>query len=165
MHDIVWDWPVFLSQLFGFAIIVGVLVKWVVPPLSAAMAKAQNVIRAQLVDSERAANRVVAAAEADEAAVAQIAIAARHLEQDAHTAAAHILAESRVTAEAEALRQHSSGHARLARLRTELTRELRTTLHTAVLTRTEHRVRTHLTTSRAKTTATDRFLDELEAMR
>ncbi|WP_280432180.1 PLP-dependent transferase, partial [Nocardia brasiliensis] len=67
MHDIVWDWPVFLSQLFGFAVIVWVLVKWVVPPLSTAMAKAQNVVRAQLVDSERAANRVVAAAEADEA--------------------------------------------------------------------------------------------------
>ncbi|MEU0876031.1 F0F1 ATP synthase subunit B family protein [Nocardia brasiliensis] len=165
MHDIVWDWPVFLSQLFGFAVIVWVLVKWVVPPLSTAMAKAQNVVRAQLVDSERAANRVVAAAEADEAAMAQIAIAARHLEHDAHTDAVHILAESRAAAEAEALRQHSSGHARLARLRTELTRELRTTLHTAVLTRTEQQVRTHFTAPRAKTAATDRFLDELEAMR
>ncbi|WP_280409747.1 hypothetical protein [Nocardia brasiliensis] len=89
----------------------------------------------------------------------------RHLEHDAHTDAVHILAESRAAAEAEALRQHSSGHARLARLRTELTRELRTTLHTAVLTRTEQQVRTHFTAPRAKSVATDRFLDELEAMR
>ncbi|WP_167464632.1 hypothetical protein [Nocardia brasiliensis] len=164
MHEIVWDWPVFLSQLFGFGVIVSVLVKWVVPPLSTAMAKARDTVRVQLLNSERAANRLVAAAEAEEAAVAQIATAARYLAQDADADAEHILEQARAAAEAEAARQHHQGRERLARLRTDLARELRTTLHAAVLDRTEHHVRIHLATPEAKSTGTNRFLDELDTL-
>lgn len=164
MFHIVWDWPVFLSQLFGFAVIVQVLVKWVVPPVASAMAKAQNTIRVQLVNSERAAEKVAAAAEADEAAVAQAAIAAEHFAREACAEAERIIEQAREAAEAEAARVHRYGQEQIARLRGELTRELRSDLHTAVLASTEQQVRQRLEASKARTDSVDRFLDELEAI-
>ncbi|MFC9894173.1 hypothetical protein ACFVMC_10810 [Nocardia sp. NPDC127579] len=158
----IWDWPIFLSQLFGFAVVVHVLVRKVLPPLRSAMSKAQNTIRTQLEDSARAANQVVAAAEAREAAVAQGELAKAQLKAEADAAAAGLLDDMRVEAEESATRIRRRGRVRIHQLRRELVDGLQASLHTAVLDRTEHTVRRRLTVPHARTAGIDRFLDELE---
>ncbi|MEU8898978.1 hypothetical protein [Nocardia sp. NPDC048505] len=162
MHDIVWDWPIFVSQLFGFALVVYALTRWGAPRVRAAMTKAQHTIRTQLEDSERAATQVLAAAEAHESALAQAEIARAQFEADAHAAAHRILADMRAEAEEQAARTHRRAHAHLLRIRRELTDQLRADLHTAVLDRTEHTVRHHLHTPTARSTSIDQFLTDLE---
>ncbi|MFD0359941.1 hypothetical protein ACFQZZ_00545 [Nocardia sp. GCM10030253] len=164
MFHITWDWPIFLSQLFGFAVLVYVLARWVAPRVRAAMVKAQDSIRIQLEESERAVVQVVAAAEAHEAALAQAGLAAAQLEKDAHAAAERILADMREEAEEVAVRTKRHGLERIGQVRRELVHELRAGLHAAVLERTEHMVRHRLSSPQAKSGGVDRFLDELEAM-
>ncbi|WP_069167938.1 F0F1 ATP synthase subunit B family protein [Nocardia altamirensis] len=164
MSHIVLDWPIFLSQLFGFAVLVYALTKWVTPRVGAAMRKTQHNIRKELEESKRAATQVVAAEEAHEAALAQAALAATQFADEAHTAAAGILEDAAAAAEELALRTKRHGHERISRARREAVDELRAGLHAAVLERTEHTVRQRLTSAHAKSQGVDRILDELEVM-
>ncbi|MEV0245541.1 hypothetical protein AB0H76_03005 [Nocardia sp. NPDC050712] len=162
MFHIIWDWPIFLSQLFGFAVVVYVLVRSVAPRVRAAMDKAQNGIRGQLEDSEHAAIQVAAAAEAHEAALAQGAIAKTQLTEEANAAAAQILLDLRAEAEEAAERTARQGRARIRQLRRELVEQTQARVHTAVLDRTEHTVRTRVGTPQARSAGIDRFLDDLD---
>ncbi|MGW0249929.1 F0F1 ATP synthase subunit B family protein [Nocardia goodfellowii] len=162
MHHIVWDWPIFLSQLFGFAVVLYVLNRSVKPRVREAMAKSQNTIRTQLEDSRRAAIQVVAAAEAHEAALAQAELAKSQFEREAHAAAEQILAEMRAEAEEVAVRTRRQGRARVYQARREFVEQLRSDLHTAVLDRAEYMVRHRLATPPARSGSVDRFLDDLE---
>ncbi|MDM2593169.1 F0F1 ATP synthase subunit B/delta, partial [Mycobacteroides abscessus] len=46
----------FIGQLIGFAVIVFLVVKYVVPPVRTLMAKQQDAVRQQLADSKTAAD-------------------------------------------------------------------------------------------------------------
>ncbi|MEV6278506.1 hypothetical protein [Nocardia sp. NPDC051832] len=165
MHPIVWDWPIFLSQLFGFAVVVYVLNRSVKPRIRAAMIKSQNTIRTQLEDSRRAATQVVAAGEAHESALAQVELAKLHYEKEAHAAADQILADMRAEAEEAAVRTRRQGRARIRQARREIADQLKSDLHAAVLDRTEHLVRARLTAPPARLGSIDRFLDDLDEVR
>ncbi|MFI9508868.1 hypothetical protein [Nocardia sp. NPDC052566] len=164
MFHLIWDWPVFLSQLFGFAVVVYVVVSWVMPHVRAAMNKAQNVIRTQMADSERAAVQVEAAGEAHEAALAQAGIAAALEEKEANAAAARILAGMRTEADEVAVRIERQGRERIGQARKELVRTLRAGHHADVLDRTEYLVRHRVASAPAESGGIDRFLDELDAV-
>ncbi|HXO79312.1 MAG TPA: F0F1 ATP synthase subunit B/delta, partial [Mycobacterium sp.] len=47
----------FIGQLVGFAVIVWLIVRYVVPPVRKLMADQQNAVRQQLADSSTAADR------------------------------------------------------------------------------------------------------------
>ncbi|MFG1797591.1 hypothetical protein [Nocardia sp. NPDC049149] len=164
MSHIVLDWPIFLSQLFGFAVLVCALTRWVTPRVGAAMRKTQHNIRKELEESERAATQVVAAEEAHEAALAQAGLAAAQFAEDAHAAATGIRTDAAAAAEELAARTKRHGLERIVRARREAVDELRAGLHVAVLERTEYTVRQRLNSTHAKSQGVDRFLDELEVM-
>ncbi|MFZ4496562.1 MAG: F0F1 ATP synthase subunit B/delta, partial [Candidatus Nanopelagicales bacterium] len=48
----------FIGQLIGFAVIVLIIMKYVVPPVRKAMAERKTVVRTQLEDSAKAAQRL-----------------------------------------------------------------------------------------------------------
>ncbi|WP_194815039.1 hypothetical protein [Nocardia sp. XZ_19_385] len=162
MHPIVWDWPIFLSQLFGFAVVLYALNRSVKPRIRAAMTKSQDTIRTQLADSQRAATQVIAAAEAHESALAQAELAKIQYAKEATTAADQILADMRAEAEEAAVRTRRQGRARIRQARRELVDQLQSNLHTAVLDRTEHLVRHRLAAPPARLGSIDRFLDDLD---
>jgi len=53
---------IFIGQLIGFAVIVFIIVKWVVPPVRNLMRKQQEAVRVALAESAEAAKKL---AEAD----------------------------------------------------------------------------------------------------
>ncbi|MFI5779863.1 hypothetical protein [Nocardia sp. NPDC051570] len=163
IYDIAWNWPVFLSQLFGFAVIIGALLKWVVPPAKSMMARAQHTIRDQLTDSAEAANRLAAAerAFAEAAATAQAEVADIH--REARADAEWIVAEVRKTAAAEVDRVRRHGMDRVAQVRRQLRHDIGHDLTVAALDRTEAVVRERLDSPRARSASIDRFLEELAA--
>ncbi|MEU2252467.1 hypothetical protein ABZ540_04735 [Nocardia xishanensis] len=161
IYDITWNWPVFLSQLLGFAVIVGALVKWVVPQVQAAMLRSQRTIRGQLEESSQATARLAAAerAFAEAAATARTEVAQIH--EEARADAERILAELRRTAAAEVARVRGYGERRVAQVNRQLREELGQDLTAAVLDRTEFVVAERLGSPEAVSDSIDRFLDEL----
>ncbi|MGY1898142.1 F0F1 ATP synthase subunit B family protein [Nocardia gipuzkoensis] len=161
IYDITWNWPVFLSQLFGFAVIVGALVRWVVPHVRAMMLRAQQTIQRQLEESSQATTRLAAA----EQAFAEAAVTARTEMADIHEQASAdaewIIAELRGATAAEIERVRRHGMDRVEQVRRQLREELGHDLTVAVLDRAELVVRERLHLPRARSDSIDRFLDDL----
>ena len=73
LHDIgaAFDPAIFIAQLFGFAVILFLLWKYVRPPVAKMMRDRQETVRQQLAESEAAAKRVADGKQAREKAVAE----------------------------------------------------------------------------------------------
>ncbi|MGX1806199.1 F0F1 ATP synthase subunit B family protein [Nocardia sp. NPDC055321] len=162
IYDITWNWPVFVSQLFAFAIIVGALSKWVLPQVRRMMRNAQGTIAAQIEESAGAAAELAAA----KAAFGRAAEAARaevvRIEHDARHDAERILSVLRETAAAEVERVRREGERNVATVRRQLEHDLVSELAHSVLDRTETAMREMLSTSAAQSGCIDRFLEELD---
>ncbi|WP_454197184.1 F0F1 ATP synthase subunit B family protein [Nocardia sp. Marseille-Q1738] len=161
IYDITWNWPVFLSQLLGFAVIVGALVKLVVPQVKAMMHRSQHTIREQLEESSQAAAQLAAAERVFAEADARARIEVAHIHREARTDAERILAELRKTAAAEVERVRRHGMDHLQQVRRQLREELGHDLTTTVLDRAERVVRERLGSPGARSDSIDRVLDEL----
>ncbi|WP_431969064.1 hypothetical protein [Nocardia sp. bgisy134] len=161
IYDITWNWPVFLSQLLGFAVIVGALVKWVVPQVKAAMLRAQQAVHGQLEESSQATAGLAAAERAFAEAAASARTEVAHIHEEARADAERIVAELRRTAAAEVERVRRYGVDRIAQVNRQLREELGHDLTVAVLDRTECVVRERLVSPGAVSDSIDRFLDEL----
>ncbi|WP_431955679.1 hypothetical protein [Nocardia lijiangensis] len=161
IYDITWDWPVFVSQLFGFAVIVGALSKWVAPQVRTVMRKAQHSIHEQMEESTDAAAELAAAerafAEATAAAHAEVARIGREARDDAD----RIVAALRDTAAAEVERVRRQGLHHIAQVHRQLEEELTHELTTGVIDRAESIARDRLRSHRARSESIDHFLDEL----
>ncbi|WP_330230625.1 hypothetical protein OHA40_32550 [Nocardia sp. NBC_00508] len=164
IYDITWNWPVFLSQLLGFAVILGALAKWVVPQVKAMMQRAQHTIHGQLEESSQAAARLAAAERAFAEAAATADIEAAHIRREARADAERILAELRNTTAAEVERVRRQGMDRLQQVHRQLLEELGHNLTTTVLDRAEFVVRERLDSPRARSDSIDTFLDELAGL-
>ncbi|BCK57431.1 hypothetical protein [Nocardia wallacei] len=164
VYDITIDWPVFLSQLFGFAVIIFVVVKWVVPPVKTLMARSQEVVRKQLEESEQAAVRLTEAKQAYDNAIAQAQAELEVLRADAKADAESIIAQMREAAAAEVERVRKQGRAQILQLRRQMIRDLETDLAAAMLELTEEKVRDRVSTPQAKSDSIERFLEDLEAL-
>ncbi|MBF6327659.1 hypothetical protein [Nocardia transvalensis] len=163
IYDITWDWPVFLSQLFGFAVIVAALVKWMVPPVQAMMRRAQDTIGRQLEESAHATDQLTAAEQAFAEAITRARTEVAHIHREALEDAEHIVADMRRAAATEIERVRKLGEDRIAQVQRRLQDELGHDLTTAVLDRVESIVRERLDSPRARSDSIDRFLDELAA--
>ncbi|MBF6330613.1 hypothetical protein [Nocardia transvalensis] len=163
-YHITFDWPVFFSQLFGFAVIVYVLVKWVVPPVKGLMARNQEAVRKQLEESEEAVERLAKAKKAYDSAMAEAQAELERMRKDAQDDAEHIIAQMREAAAAEVERVRKQGRDQILQLRRQLIRDLQTDLTSAMLDRTEEKVRIKIETPTAKAESIERFLEELEAL-
>ncbi|MEV6325706.1 hypothetical protein AB0M45_31745 [Nocardia sp. NPDC051787] len=161
VYDITWNWPVFLSQLLGFAVIVGALVKWVVPQVKAMMHRSQHTIRGQLEASSQAAAQLAAAERAFAEADTRACIEVAHIHREARADAERILAELRKTAAAEVERVRRHGMDHLQQVRRQLREELGHDLSTTVLDRAEFVVRKRLDSPGARSDSIDLVLDEL----
>ena len=85
LHDIgaAFDPAIFIAQLFGFAVILFLLWKYVRPPVAKMMRDRQETVRQQLAESEAAAKRVADGKQAREKAIAEAKAEAEQLQKDA----------------------------------------------------------------------------------
>ncbi|AHH21507.1 putative ATP synthase subunit b [Nocardia nova SH22a] len=163
-YEITFDWPVFFSQLFGFAVIIFVFVKWIWPPLKRLMAKSQDAIAKQLEDSDHAATQLEQAKQSYENALTEAHTELEQIRADARADAEFIVAQMREAAAAEVERVRRQGRDQIAQLRRQMVRDLETDLAAAMLAITEEKVRDQVDTPEAKSESIERFLEDLEIL-
>jgi ATP synthase F0 subunit b/ATP synthase F1 delta subunit len=154
----------FIGQLVGFAAIVLLVVRYVVPPVRNMMAARQDAVRQQLDDSAKAAERLTESTAAHSKAVQSAEAEAEEVVEEAKADAERITEQLRAQAEVEAERIVGQGARQVELLRTQLTRQLRLELGHESVRKAEELVRNYVAEPDQRSATVDRFLDELDAM-
>ncbi len=154
----------FIGQLVGFAAIVYLLWRYVVPPVRRLMANQQETVRKQLEESAEAKKRLAEAEKAHEKALEQAKVEAKQVTEEARADSERILEQLRAQADAEVERIKVQGAQQIQLLRAQLIRQLRQDLGRESVVRAGDLVREHVSESSAEAATVERFLDELDAM-
>jgi ATP synthase F0 subunit b/ATP synthase F1 delta subunit len=154
----------FIGQLVGFAAIVFLVVRYVVPPVRGLMAARQNTVRQQLEDSAAAAAKLTESTTAHSKAVEAAKSEAEHVVEEAKVDAERITEQLQVQSEVEAERIKVQGARQVELLRTQLTRQLRLELGHESVRQAGELVRDYVADPAQQSSTVDRFLDHLDAM-
>ncbi|OBI00549.1 F0F1 ATP synthase subunit B/delta [Mycobacterium sp. E2733] len=154
----------FIGQLIGFAAIVLLVVRYVVPPVRRLMTARQETVRQQLKDSAAAADRLTESTTAHNNAVESAKTEAERLVEEAQTDAGRIAEQFRTQADVEAERMTAQGGRQVDLLRTQLSRQLRLELGHEAVRQAGELVRNYVADPEQRSATVDRFLDDLEAM-
>lgn len=154
----------FIGQLIGFAVIVWIISKYVVPPVRKLMANQQEAVRTQLEDSAKAKARLAAADQYHAKRVDDGRAEARHIVDEARTDSVRIAEQLHVQAGVEAERIKVQGGQQISLLRAQLIRQLRGDLGGESVRRATALVKAHVADPQNQSATVDRFLDELESM-
>lgn len=154
----------FIGQLVGFAVILFLLWKYVVPPVRKLMKAQQNAVRTQLADSAAAAQKLADADSVHAKALEEAKAEAAAVIEEARVDAGRIAEQLRAQADTEVERIKVQGAQQVNLLRQQLIRELRQHLGSESVGRAGELVRNHVADPDAQAATVDRFLDELDAM-
>jgi ATP synthase F0 subunit b len=154
----------FIGQLVGFALIVWLVWRYVVPPVRKLMADRQEAVRKQLEDNASAAKRLVEATQAHEKALREAEGEAKIVVEEARADAKSIAEHLRAQAHAEVDRVKIQGQQHIQLLRAQFIRQLRQDLGVEAVGRAGELVREHVSDPNARSATIDRLLDELDAM-
>jgi F-type H+-transporting ATPase subunit delta len=153
----------FIGQLVGFALIVFLVVRYVVPPVRRMMANQQETVRKQLADSAEAKKRLNEAEKAHEKALERAKAEAKQVTEEARVDAQRIIEQLHAQADAEVERIKVQGAQQVQLLRAQLVRQLRGDLGAESVNRAGELVREHVADADAQSATVDRFIDELDA--
>jgi ATP synthase F0 subunit b len=154
----------YLASFVGFALIVYVGWRRVVPPLGKAMKRQQDLIRKQVEDAELASERLAAAEQKYQDAVAEARTEAAKIRDGARADAQRIVEEMREQAEREVARIRQRAEDDLVAQRQQVMRELRARIGELAVDMAGDLVHDHLSDPRHRSATVDRLLDELESM-
>ncbi|AAS04771.1 F0F1 ATP synthase subunit B/delta [Mycobacterium avium] len=154
----------FIGQLVGFAAIVFLVVRYVVPPVRRLMAARQEAVRQQLQDAAAAADRLTESTTAHSKAVEAAKAESKRVVDEAQADAKRITEQLAAQAGLEAERIKSQGSRQVDLLRTQLTRQLRLELGHEAVRQAGELVRNYVADPAQQSATVDRFLDDLDAM-
>jgi ATP synthase F0 subunit b/ATP synthase F1 delta subunit len=154
----------FIGQLIGFAVIVYIAWRYVIPPVRRLMTNQQDNVRKQLEDSAEAKKRLAEAEKAHEKALEQAKAEAKQVIEEARVDAGRIVEQLHAQADAEVERIKVQGAQHVQLLRAQLLRQLRQDLGTESVRRAGELVNEHVSDPDAQSATVDRFIDELDAM-
>jgi ATP synthase F0 subunit b/ATP synthase F1 delta subunit len=154
----------FIGQLIGFAVIVWLIVRFVVPPVRKMMAAQQNAVRQQLADSAAAADRLAEASRAHEKAKEDAKAEAKRITEEAQSDAKRIVEQLHAQADSEVERIKVQGAKQVELLRAQLIRQLRQDTGAESVRRAGELVRGFVGKPAQQSATVDRFLDDLDAM-
>lgn len=154
----------FIGQLVGFAAIVLLVWRYVVPPVRRLMTARQETVRQQLKDSADAAKRLTESTTAHSKAVQTAKEEAERLVEEAKADADRISEQLQAQAEVEAERIKVQGDRQVELLRAQLTRQLRLELGHESVRQAGELVRNYIADDQQQSATVDRFLDELDEM-
>jgi len=154
----------FIGQLIGFAAIVLLVWRYVVPPVRKLMTARQETVRQQLQDSEKAAKRLTESTTAHSKAVERAKEEAAELVEEAKSDSERIEEQMRAQAESEAERIKAQGARQTELLRAQLTRQLRLELGHESVRQASDLVRSYVADAEQQASTVDRFLDQLSEM-
>ncbi|WP_406814617.1 F0F1 ATP synthase subunit B/delta [Mycobacterium sp. M23085] len=154
----------FIGQLVGFAAIIFLVVRYVVPPVRRLMAARQDAVRQQLKDAAAAAERLTESTTAHSKAVESAKEEAERIVEEAKTDSDRIVEQLRAQADAESERINAQGSRQVDLLRTQLSRQLRLELGHEAVRQAGELVRNYVADSAQQSATVERFLDELDEM-
>ncbi|OBH50345.1 F0F1 ATP synthase subunit B/delta [Mycobacterium sp. E2479] len=154
----------FIGQLVGFAAIVFLVVRYVVPPVRRLMAARQDAVRQQLKDAATASDRLTESTTAHSKAVEAAKEEAERIVEEAQTDAGRIVEQLRAQADVEAERIGSQGSRQVDLLRTQLSRQLRLELGHEAVRQAGELVRNYVADAEQRSATVDRFLEQLDEM-
>ena len=154
----------FIGQLIGFAVILLLVWRYVVPPVRKMMADQQNAVRQQLADSAAAADRLAEASRAHEKAKEDAKAEAKRITEEAQSDAKRIVEQLHAQADSEVERIKVQGAKQVELLRAQLIRQLRQDTGAESVRRAGELVRGFVGKPAQQSATVDRFLDDLDAM-
>ncbi|MBV9140756.1 MAG: F0F1 ATP synthase subunit B [Pseudonocardiales bacterium] len=154
----------FFVELVIFLIVLGVIWRYVVPPVKRVMAERQEMIRRQIQESQQASKRLAEAQAHYSEALAQARVEAAAIREAARADAQQIKDEMRQQAEQEVARIRERGAEQLASQRAQVVRELQLELGTLAVTLAGRIVGESVADDARRAGTVDRFLDELQGM-
>ncbi len=154
----------FIGQLIGFAVIVFILMKWVVPLVRDMMRKQQEAIRVALEESAEAAKKLEEADAMHAKALEDANAQSEKVTQEARHDSERIVAQLEEQAGVDAERIKSQGAQQVQLMRQQLIRQLRNGLGEGAVQKAAELVRAHVADPDAQAATVDRFLEELEEM-
>ena len=155
---------VFIGNLIGFAIIVAIIVKWVVPPMKGMMQKQQDAVRNALAESAEAAKKLADADAMHAKALEEAAAESTKITDEARQDSERIEAQLTEQAGLDAERIKAQGAQQVQFMRQQLIRQLRLGLGNESVQKADELVRAHVADPAAQAATVDRFLDELDQM-
>jgi ATP synthase F0 subunit b len=154
----------FFVELVIFLIVLGVVWRYVVPPVRRAMGERQEMVRRQIQESQRASKRLAEAEARYSEALAEARVEAAKIREAARADAQEIKDEMRQQAEQEVARIGERGAEQLATQREQVVRELRGELGQLAVTLAGRIVGESVADDARRAGTVDRFLDELQGM-
>ncbi|OBK42021.1 F0F1 ATP synthase subunit B/delta [Mycobacterium sp. 1245111.1] len=154
----------FIGQLVGFAVIILLVWRYVVPPVRKMMADQQDTVRRQLAESAAAADRLAEASRAHTKAKEDASAEAQRLTEEARADAKRIGEQLRAQADSDAERIKQQGAKQAELMRAQLIRQLRQDIGAESVHRAGELVRGYVADPAQQSATVDRFLDELDDM-
>lgn len=154
----------FIGQLIGFAVIVFIIWRYVVPPVRNMMHRQQENVRTQLADHAEAEKKVADADTEHAKALEEARAEAKKVIEEARHDAEKIAEQLRAQADVELERIKTQGGQQVRLLRQQLIRELRQSLGVESVYRAGDLVRDFVSDPSEQSATVDRFLSELDEM-
>lgn len=154
----------FIAELIAFLIILFVLWRYVVPPLSKSLQQRQDMVQKQVEDAEEAKRQLKAAQERFDQALAEARTEAAKIRDSARADAERIREELREQANAEVERIRQRGQEQLDTQREQVVRQLRGELGGLAVQLAEQLVGQELADDDRKRSTVDAFLAELDEL-
>jgi ATP synthase F0 subunit b len=153
---------VIIAELVGFAVMIFVLWRYVLPPVARMVEKRQDEVQRQVEEADEARRKLEDAHGRFDNAVQQAEVEAARIRDDARADATRIREELTAQAEAEVERMLQRGQDQLAAQRDQVVRGLRSELGGASLELAERTVHKELADDSARSATVDSFLSEIE---
>jgi F-type H+-transporting ATPase subunit b len=153
----------FIFELFAFFVILGILRRWVVPPINKAMTARQEMIRKQIDDGREAKERLEAAEKEYKAALVETRTDAARIRDEARAQGQAIIEELRQRAQEEADRVAVREQGRLEAERQQIIAQLRTEVGQIAVDLASRIVGESLADDARQHRIVERFIEELES--
>ncbi|MEO6886114.1 MAG: F0F1 ATP synthase subunit B [Jatrophihabitantaceae bacterium] len=152
----------FIVELLAFLIILGIIARYIGPPVQKAMRERQEMIRRQVEDSDLAREKLAGAETEYKRALAEARTEAARIRESARAEAQHNIEELRTQAQEESARIIKRGEEQLASQRGQIVRELRAEIGTLAVELSEKIIAQRLSDDAQVRATVDAFLADLE---
>jgi F-type H+-transporting ATPase subunit b len=152
----------FIAELIAFILILGILGKYILPPIQKVMRERQEIIRKQIEDAETARTKLAEAEAEYQKALTAARAEAAHIRENARAEAQRTVDELRTQAQEESARIVARGEEQLANQRGAVVRELRAEIGSLAVELSEKIVNQRLSDDANARATVDAFLADLE---
>jgi F-type H+-transporting ATPase subunit b len=153
----------FIAEFVAFLIILGIIAKYILPPIQKVLGERQQIIRKQMEDADEASRKLAEAQESYKNALTEARVEAAQIRENARAEAQRTIEELRTAAQEEASRIVARGEEQLTRQRTAIVRELRAEIGTLAVELSEKIVDQRLASDDQVRVTVDAFIAGLEA--